>query len=84
MSLRFFLDLILTLFSKADSPCGRYTKDPQDENHPADLIIVSLPTTYYLLLTLPQTNFTISPARQNATAAMPCANTAKKGGVSFV
>ena len=28
--------------------------------------------------------FTTNPARQNATAAMPCANTAKNGGVSSV
>jgi hypothetical protein len=29
----------------------------------------------------PQTSLTIKPARQNATAAIPCASTAKNGGV---
>ncbi len=31
-----------------------------------------------------KTNFTNNPARQNATAAMPCARTANKGGVWYV
>jgi hypothetical protein len=32
----------------------------------------------------PQAHFIINPARQKATAAMPCATTAKNGGVWYV
>jgi hypothetical protein len=51
----------------------------------------TLPALYYFVdetlsppvtnLHLPITIFATSPARQNATAAMPCANTANNGGV---
>jgi hypothetical protein len=36
---------------------------------------------FFEKLILPQIVFSINPARQNATAVIPCARTAKSGGV---